>query len=122
MKNNKNAFIKKIFSKYGLRFILFALSPMLGIIFPILFEGPKGQQLIPHCWASNHPAYISRNPNVKCDAPYKISHDILGPIYVLNFVLFYILLIIVFLTILYTIKKVMKYERLKSGKGKMKGK
>lgn len=111
---------KKIFSKYGLRFILFVLSPMLGIIFPILFTGPKGEQLISHCWAKNHPGYIKKNGGqVDCTATYKISHDILEPIYFFNCVLFYILLIIVFITILYTFKKIIKYEKLKAGKGKM---
>ncbi|SCA83773.1 Protein of unknown function, putative, partial [Plasmodium vivax] len=119
--NNKNkSSHKKKLGKYVISFILFALLPLLGLIFPILI----------------HP-YDNKNPILRLSTDtcpkdgihgtckeklIHISKEKLDAIVYLNKTISYLLLILVVLSIVYTFVKVIKYEKLKANKGKMNAK
>ncbi|KMZ82836.1 hypothetical protein PVIIG_03651 [Plasmodium vivax India VII] len=93
----RKSFIKKILIKYFIKFILFALLPFSGLLFPILCGADDGKDAI-----------IPLTTGPSGDA-----------IYYLNWIISYGLLIIVISVIIYAFIKVIKYEGLKAGKGKM---
>ncbi|KMZ89596.1 hypothetical protein PVBG_06302 [Plasmodium vivax Brazil I] len=113
--NNKKSFIKKIFQKYYIPLFLFSLLPLLGSIFPTLFDG-KNQAIIQVCKEDHS------SSDGQCNNTVTWFHDneIFRAFEEINFILFYnIVPIIVILVIIYILLKGIKYERLKSGKDKM---
>ncbi|KMZ94946.1 hypothetical protein PVMG_06117 [Plasmodium vivax Mauritania I] len=113
--NNKKSFIKKVLKKYFIPLFLFSLLPLLGSIFPILFDGGK-DAIIKGCQK------VHSNPSTDCSLSDVMFHanDIFWASEKVNFILFFIIVpIIVILVIVYILLKVIKYERLKSGKDKM---
>ncbi|KMZ95680.1 hypothetical protein PVMG_05824 [Plasmodium vivax Mauritania I] len=116
MQNDKMSFRKKIFYKIIIPFFLFALVPVLGSIFYILFGGGENA-LITWC-KKVHP------DRTVCKQKYMIhaKEGILHAIENLNLIFFYIVFFIIVTVIIYAVIKVVKYERLKSGKGKMNAK
>ncbi|KMZ76696.1 hypothetical protein PVIIG_05308 [Plasmodium vivax India VII] len=115
MKNDKKAFKKKIYKKFGYRLILFALLPSLGLIYPVLFYGGK-KAIIPWCGDPNHP---KRKNQGDCDIKRVFNKGELIPYDYMNTTISCILSIIVLSAFFYIITKFIKYERIKAGKGKM---
>ncbi|SCA82216.1 Plasmodium exported protein, unknown function [Plasmodium vivax] len=119
---DKKTIIKKIFIKYFIRFILLALLPFLGLIFPHILHGDKAEdRIFKWCGYDDAGHNIATLP---CDKGgyYHFSVDIINAIHCLNFIISYILLILVISVIIYTFVKAIKYEKIKSGKGKMNAK
>ncbi|KMZ84211.1 hypothetical protein PVBG_02438 [Plasmodium vivax Brazil I] len=113
--NNKKSFIKKILQKYFIPLFLFSLLPLLGSIFIILFDG-EDKAIIQVC-KKNHGG--SENPCDTSDAMFH-ENDIFWAFEKINYILFYYIVpIIVIVVIIYILLKLIKYERLKSGKNKM---
>ncbi|KMZ83205.1 hypothetical protein PVBG_06320 [Plasmodium vivax Brazil I] len=113
MQNNKKSYKKKVFKKYIIRYILFALLPFLGFIYPILFYGEK-EALIPWCGASNHGGNNVKDCGIKYYNP-----DLFLGMYCLNMIYLCTSIITVISVILYIFIKAVKYEKLKAGKGNM---
>ncbi|KMZ95182.1 hypothetical protein PVMG_05100, partial [Plasmodium vivax Mauritania I] len=103
MQNDKKKFKKKIYNKFGYRLILFAISPIFVVIFPILFNKNS-----PHDPGKFIKSSLSST-----------EFDIISSF---NALFFFALFIIVLTVIIYILVKVVKYERLKEGKGRIKGK
>ncbi|KMZ96482.1 hypothetical protein PVNG_05835, partial [Plasmodium vivax North Korean] len=119
---DKRSIIKKIFIKYFIRFFLLALLPFLGLIYPNLLHGEKAEErLFRWCGITHSEEY---SPTKPCDKGgyYHFSTDIINGIGYINFIISYILLILVISVIIYTFVKAIKYEKIKSGKGKMNAK
>ncbi|CAI7719358.1 Plasmodium exported protein, unknown function [Plasmodium vivax] len=120
MQNDEKNFKKKIYNIFGYRLILFVISPILGVIFPILFSknGPFSNYCASNCTRS---VRGHDHDSIKfIQTELSSTHwDIISSFHSL---IFFSLLIIVLTVIIYTLVKVVKYERLKSGKGKIKGK
>ncbi|KMZ76783.1 hypothetical protein PVIIG_06384 [Plasmodium vivax India VII] len=123
MQNDKKKFKKNIYNKFGYRLILFAISPIFGIIFPALFfeNGPFSKYCPSDCGNTNP------DPHSHCSSGniYHNSHLSRAgwtSFYYFNVVVFFTLLISVLTVIIYTLLKVVKYECLKAGKWKNKGK
>ncbi|KMZ89358.1 hypothetical protein PVMG_05752 [Plasmodium vivax Mauritania I] len=122
MQNRKDVLKKTFLNKYSIRLILFTLIPMLGIIFPILFCGKRGSRLIN--WTSVPHGQYGPDKKCPCTEPHNYIHLFDGQIsfhtsFILNAVITAILIIIVSFVIFYILKKVIKYEGLKAGKGIM---
>ncbi|SCA83731.1 Plasmodium exported protein, unknown function, partial [Plasmodium vivax] len=121
---NKSA--KKIFlKKYGISLILFSLLPVLGFIFRILFginrkmPGILGPCTDDHFDTSNNihlttPGY-KNCPTVWIESKSKLIESLQCA----NFIFTIIMFSIVILFIIYILIKVIKYEKIKAGKGKM---
>ncbi|KMZ92499.1 hypothetical protein PVMG_06142 [Plasmodium vivax Mauritania I] len=114
--NNKKSYKKKIYDKFGVRLILCVLSPLLGLIMPILFFD-KDNALLKLCANNNHPD-CSLQKFTHCEKSL-ISPEQFDIIEHIHFVFFLLLLIVVLSIIFYTLIKIVKYEKLKSGKVNM---
>ncbi|VUZ99793.1 Plasmodium exported protein, unknown function [Plasmodium vivax] len=112
----KKSFIKKILSKYVIKFILFALLPFLGLLYRILCGSSDRENAVIPLSIDNCPS-ADGSPCAK--KLIHISQQTSDAIYYLNSIISYALLIIVISVIIYTFIKVIKYEGLKAGKGKM---
>ncbi|KMZ83276.1 hypothetical protein PVBG_05903 [Plasmodium vivax Brazil I] len=128
MTHKKNTNRKIIFNKYTMGFILFALLHSLGFIFPTLFSGEKREdRLIP--WSNlscpTDSNGIKKDPCYVCEKGY--YHLFTGKgtyaiYYKLNAAITYILLVAACFMVFYTLIKVIKYVKIKSGRGKMNAK
>ncbi|SCA60321.1 Plasmodium exported protein, unknown function [Plasmodium vivax] len=117
MQNNKKSYKKKIFSKFVFKFILFAFSPLLGLVFPILFMGEnRNDPIIKWCKTIHNSDECDLSPVVH--APEAVGYAVTY----MNYVISYLLLTTVIFVIIYAFIKLIKYEKLKAGKGKMKAK
>ncbi|CAI7718624.1 Plasmodium exported protein, unknown function [Plasmodium vivax] len=118
-KNRRTSFMDKILNRYGYRLILFSLLPIVGLIFPVLFcnKDEKPTYLALFCAHENH-----EGDREKCKAG-KLPESIFPHINVINYlnlIIFYFIIPTIYLfVIIYGFIKVVKYERLKSGKDKM---
>ncbi|VUZ99904.1 Plasmodium exported protein, unknown function [Plasmodium vivax] len=118
MQNNKKSFIKKVLGKYSVGILLFSLFPITGILFPILFgsDDDNNNAIISFC----HHTAGTHDPS---SSSYEITADtkklLEGMIPTIKNIFYYVLPIIVILVIIYIFVKVLKYERLRSGKDKM---
>ncbi|KMZ88645.1 hypothetical protein PVBG_06007 [Plasmodium vivax Brazil I] len=118
-KNRRTSFIDKILNKYGYRLILFSLLPIIGLIFPVLFCGKdeKNESSIFFCIHEKH-----EGSSEDCKLQ-MLPKSILPHIYVITYislVIFYFIIPTIYLSmIIYGFIKVVKYEKLKSGKDKM---
>ncbi|CAI7724196.1 Plasmodium exported protein, unknown function [Plasmodium vivax] len=128
MKNDKKAFKKKIYNKIGYRYIFFSLYPLLGIIFYIVFSeyGPFKKYCLSDC-KSLHEDTAARGDIKKAHKNKNlemISFDskVWKAIELLHGIIFNIFTVMVIFWIVYTLIKIIKYERLKKGKGKMSAK
>ncbi|SCA82168.1 Protein of unknown function, putative, partial [Plasmodium vivax] len=120
MQNDEKNFKKYIYKKFGYPLILFAISPIFGLIFPIIFNknGPFSDYCGRDCTysADGHSHYPAENFK---DLLSSTEWNIIVSLHALiSFTIF----IIVLTVIIYTLVKVVKYERLKAEKGKIKGK
>ncbi|VVA00155.1 Plasmodium exported protein, unknown function [Plasmodium vivax] len=114
--NEKRA--KKIFlRKYGTVLIFLSLIPALGFVFPILFGVQEiGKGALDYCLNKNH-----RGTGSTCTAKYgwydhKTKIEIIG---YFSYIFFSFFGVIVSLVFIYIMIKVIKYERIKAGRGKM---
>ncbi|KMZ94911.1 hypothetical protein PVMG_05522 [Plasmodium vivax Mauritania I] len=121
LQHDKKALKKIMTRKYYIPLILFSLLPLLGFLFPILFAGKRGNRIIP--WTSvPHGKYGSEEKCLCTEYGYihlfttKYSFKIT---YMFNALITIILAIIIILIIFYILKKLIKYEGLKAGKGVM---
>ncbi|KMZ85856.1 hypothetical protein PVBG_03321 [Plasmodium vivax Brazil I] len=117
-KKDKNSFKKKIFKKYGIRFLLFGLFPLLGLIFPVLFGTFKlADGILPWC-GKQEGTHRHNGANSDCELKYydpQLIRDILE----YNSLIFSIISSIIIFVFIYAFIKVIKYERLRARKGKM---
>ncbi|CAG9485319.1 unnamed protein product [Plasmodium vivax] len=111
---------KKFFlKKYGVGLIFISLIPALGFIFPILFgDHDIGRGILCYCLSKNHQ---DSNLHGNCTSihkwyDYKTTIQTIG---YFSYIFFSIFGIIVSLVFIYILIKVIKYERLKAGIGKM---
>ncbi|KMZ94933.1 hypothetical protein PVMG_06049 [Plasmodium vivax Mauritania I] len=115
--NSEKKFLKKkIFMKYGIRYILIFSLPVLGLILPMLFGINKfGDGILAWCGANKKRHKLQGN---SCKLQY-FNEDAVYLIYYINSVFFVIISFIVLFVFFYTLRKIIKYERIKAIKGKM---
>ncbi|CAI7724226.1 Protein of unknown function, putative [Plasmodium vivax] len=131
-KNDKKTFKKKVYKKYGYFLIIFTLIPVLGLIIPLYFNkyNPLATKLCFHGCRYKHDGnggkyeasktsdiQTAHNNNNKIIT--SISEDTWNVICIANQVFLWLSVIIVLCVIIYILLKVIKYEKLKEGKGKM---
>ncbi|SCA83684.1 Plasmodium exported protein, unknown function [Plasmodium vivax] len=118
LKNEKKSLKNFFLKKYGIGLILFALMPAVSLIYYILFgAGSWWDAIIKFCRTASH---ISDEKLSGCqnrhEYKWKPYIDYIHPaLMVFTFTMIIIILLFVF----YTLIKVVKYEKLKSGKDKM---
>ncbi|VUZ95655.1 Plasmodium exported protein, unknown function [Plasmodium vivax] len=116
--NEKRA-IKIFLKKYGTVLIFSSLIPVLGFIFPILFgDQDLGGGIIDYCLREKHvggPKYCNCGRKYQWYV-YKTPIKIMG---YFSYIIFSSFAVIVSLIFIYILIKVIKYERLKAGEGKM---
>ncbi|KMZ83197.1 hypothetical protein PVBG_06033 [Plasmodium vivax Brazil I] len=94
---------KNIVKKWGIRFIVMCLIPLIGIILPILDEIDE-----------------SREVSTACKKKSILSESgIPESVYIIYGIFFIILTYLILFLIIYTMKKVVKYHRLEAGRGKL---
>ncbi|SCA83470.1 Plasmodium exported protein, unknown function, partial [Plasmodium vivax] len=121
-KRSKKFFLKK----YGIGLILFALIPVLGFIFPILFgfsrkmPGILGPCTNDHFYENNDGKHKNSLGYQNCSSEWiEKQHTLIQNLECANFIFTIIMVSIVILFIIYILIKVIKYEKIKAGKGKM---
>ncbi|VUZ98014.1 Plasmodium exported protein, unknown function [Plasmodium vivax] len=121
MRNDKKGFKKKIHKKYGIGFIILSLIPALGLIFYILFGcGKDLPGAIGLCMDKSHYGDRKHKTNNGCTLLYRDEWDqTLGNIGLANEIFSFTMITIVLLFFIYIFIKVIKYKKLKAGKGKM---
>ncbi|KMZ76782.1 hypothetical protein PVIIG_06383 [Plasmodium vivax India VII] len=124
MQNDKKSLKKKLCYKYGIRFILFSLIPVFGLIVPMVYN--EYFPLINPCFndcrikdhnepsASPYKHDIKRFPNKN-----SLNTDTWVAISTANLVYCCITLFIVLSVFIYIFMKFIKYQRLKACRGKM---
>ncbi|VVA00072.1 Plasmodium exported protein, unknown function [Plasmodium vivax] len=87
---------KNIVRKWGIRFIVMCLIPLIGIILPILdqIDGSSKKSILK-------------------------ESEIPESVYIIYGIIFIILTYIILFSIIYTMRKVVKYHRLEAGRGKL---
>ncbi|KMZ89391.1 hypothetical protein PVBG_05987 [Plasmodium vivax Brazil I] len=120
MRNDKKGFKKKILKKYGKVFIILTLIPALGIIYHIFLGfGKKLRFVLKFCLVEEH--YKSmKHTQVGCnDLDLKLWESTLKNIKILYLIFIFTVITIFLLLFIYILTKIIKYEKLKAGKGKM---
>ncbi|VUZ99461.1 Plasmodium exported protein, unknown function [Plasmodium vivax] len=125
MKSDKNSYKRKIYHKYGYGLIIFSLVPVLGLIIPLLFN--EKYQIIKRCFSDcdkeDHLTGSQGSKTHNKGNPLAlISKNTWSIITTVNDIFLYLSFITVLFMVIYILIKVIKYERLKAGKGKIKGK
>ncbi|KMZ85273.1 hypothetical protein PVBG_01959 [Plasmodium vivax Brazil I] len=121
MQNDRKHFKRILFKKYGLGFMIFALVPFLGFIFPILFYGHL-DALIPMCASGcekGHTGVATATNHVGKSTLSTLDKYTWELIDRLNFSFFYMIWIFYSLFIIYILIKFIKYEGLMLGMHKM---
>ncbi|VVA00167.1 Plasmodium exported protein, unknown function [Plasmodium vivax] len=119
--NCRTSFMEKTLNRYGCRLFIFSLIPLVGLIFPALFckEEGEGNPLISFC---THPSHSESGDYKDCKAEI-VSETTLAYLNITNYlnriIFSFIIPTIYFSMIIYGFIKVVKYERIKSGKEKM---
>ncbi|KMZ95037.1 hypothetical protein PVMG_06019 [Plasmodium vivax Mauritania I] len=123
-KRSKKFFLKK----YGIGLIILALIPSVGLIYPIIFGISKELPgLIRDCpddhFDTTSPYYHKANEGdgtKDCIRGWIYEHtETMRKISYVTKILSFIMITIVILFIIYVLIKVIKYEKIKAGKGKM---
>ncbi|SCO71510.1 Protein of unknown function, putative, partial [Plasmodium vivax] len=128
MKNDKKAFKKKIYNKIGYRYIFFSLIPVLGIIFYIVFRenGPFNKYCLNDCpdkhGDTTHGIDVGTAHKNQGFTMVDFDSTVWKTIELLHGLIFNIFAAIFIFWMVYTLIKIIKYERLKYGKGKMSAK
>ncbi|KMZ89632.1 hypothetical protein PVMG_06135 [Plasmodium vivax Mauritania I] len=129
MKNDEKLYKKKKYNKYVIYLILFGLFPFLGSIMPLLF-GEHGLLAKKMCFSTckfdhvkgsgtveeNRAEQVHKAKNIYLSS---IDKDTFEKIGIVNDVFLWLSFSIVLLILLYVLIKIIKYARIKSGKGKM---
>ncbi|KMZ81722.1 hypothetical protein PVIIG_05554 [Plasmodium vivax India VII] len=116
-KNQKESFLRKVLHKFGIGFIIIALMSLLGFIVKILFAGNHGESLIKWCNGKH------TNCTTKCKNNYVILNgELIQQFEYWNPIISYIGMVIAFLFIIYFFIKIIKYEKIKAGIGKINAK
>ncbi|KMZ76774.1 hypothetical protein PVIIG_05886 [Plasmodium vivax India VII] len=123
-KRSKSFFLKK----YGKALIILALIPSLGLIYYILFGVGKNPGILELCDNNTTNGHIDGSGNHK-DTPEDIANCFRKPLYDnketleiighVNFIFSLVMITIVLFVVFYILLKIIKYEKIKSGKGKM---
>ncbi|VUZ99794.1 Plasmodium exported protein, unknown function [Plasmodium vivax] len=122
MKNDKKGFKNKIVKKYGIGLIILSLIPALGLIYFILFGYNKDLRGVIHlCMDGDHYNNTTHlHENIACSGLKREDwQTILANIGITNVTFTFTMITIVLLFFIYILIKVIKYEKLKAGKGKM---
>ncbi|SCO65536.1 Plasmodium exported protein, unknown function, partial [Plasmodium vivax] len=120
LKNDKKRFKKIFFKKYGIGLIMFALIPALGFILPLLFGVEKwGDGVIPLCKQDGHDNDIKITSD-SCTKwhEFQVKNNI-SYMKIFNNIFSFTMITIILTLLIYIIIKLIKYEKLKAGKGKM---
>ncbi|KMZ96132.1 hypothetical protein PVNG_06028 [Plasmodium vivax North Korean] len=119
MKNDKKFLKRKLFYKFGIRFILFSLIPVFGFIIPLVHDGCFVMFFTCYsdCSVCGHLSSGSQNDASYCRVPFKQSTW--DAIYIVNSVLYYVTAFIVISVFIYIFIKFIKYQRLKACRSKM---
>ncbi|SCO65059.1 Plasmodium exported protein, unknown function [Plasmodium vivax] len=123
MQNDKKLLKKKLCQKFGIRFILFSLIPVFGLIIPLLHNDYF--QLIPNCFDDCQ--YSDHNKNSVGEYAHKdedfprnsLNKDTWYTIEIVDLVLYCITSFIVLSVFIYIFIKFIKYQRLKACRSKM---
>ncbi|VUZ99883.1 Plasmodium exported protein, unknown function [Plasmodium vivax] len=112
---------RKLFDKID---EIYELSRTFGIIFPALFfkNGPFSNWCVSECSEGTGDDHTHTRGGSTTFYRSKFSRAEWNSIYYFNVIFSLTLCIIVLTAIIYALVKVVKYERLKAGKGKIKGK
>ncbi|KMZ88498.1 hypothetical protein PVBG_06159 [Plasmodium vivax Brazil I] len=130
MKNKKKYYNKKIYNKYVIRLILFGLIPFLGTIMPLFFSEYNtyiNNWCLRDCRSKHDTSDQTANTVDKIESVHRekqrylmlIDKATFEAIAIVNEVFLYLSFFIVLLIFLYILLKIIKYARIKSGKGKM---
>ncbi|VVA00257.1 Plasmodium exported protein, unknown function [Plasmodium vivax] len=130
MHNDKKLSKRSFFKKHGLGLFLFALIPAFGLIFPILFGiGGQNPGVLGLCTDGHFKDVNSNKVHKSTDDDNDIgkcfrkllydNKDTIDTIKYINMAFSFIVVTIVLLIFIYIFAKVIKYERIKFGKGKM---
>ncbi|CAG9475196.1 unnamed protein product [Plasmodium vivax] len=121
MRNDKKGFKNKIRKKYGIGLIILSLLPALGLIYYILFG--CSENLIGPIKLCNESGHYESQKHKKSDGCNNLDKYIWEPrlqnIDIFNVIFSYTMSTIVLLFFIYILAKVIKYEKIKAGKGKM---
>ncbi|VVA00177.1 Plasmodium exported protein, unknown function [Plasmodium vivax] len=122
-KSGKKSFTKTILNKYTISFFLFSLLPFLGLLIPILFgDKDAGKNYFKVFWGDcTKPKNQQTDPSCQFDYLH-IPENASWAIFCLNYIFSYAFLAVSIIFIIYTFIKIIKYEKLKAGKGKMSAK
>ncbi|VUZ99844.1 Plasmodium exported protein, unknown function [Plasmodium vivax] len=130
MTNKKKYYNKKIYNKYIVGLVLFSLIPFLGFIFIFYFSklNPYMQKACFSACRSKHPSNGTdsedfdkavKDHEAKGIRLLSIEENTYHLIEKVNDVFLWLSFSIVLLVLLYILLKIIKYARIKSGKGKM---
>ncbi|VUZ99460.1 Plasmodium exported protein, unknown function [Plasmodium vivax] len=119
MQNDKKSLKKKLFYKYGIRFILLSLIPIFGLIIPLIHEKyfVKHFKCYYDCGETNHMLNSSHKDDTYPRV--QINQNTWDAIYIVNSVLYYVSAFIVISVFIYIFIKFIKYQRLKACRSKM---
>ncbi|KMZ76711.1 hypothetical protein PVIIG_05710 [Plasmodium vivax India VII] len=122
--NSKKILKKKMYKKFGYRHIFFSLLPLFGLILHVLFSeiGPFTKYCPSDCDEKHKISNKQEIAEIHQEAKLKLApiNTVTTQIIVILHTLFFVTLSISVITVtIYIFIKVIKYERLKSGKGKM---
>ncbi|SCA82206.1 Plasmodium exported protein, unknown function [Plasmodium vivax] len=122
-KGGKKSVTKTILNKYTIRFFLFSLLPFLGLLIPKLCDddGPVKNVFKVILGDCTEPKDSPQEKECKYDY-FHIPHNASMAILCLNYIISYAFLAVSITLIIYTFIKIIKYEKLKAGKGKMSAK
>ncbi|KMZ83300.1 hypothetical protein PVBG_06147 [Plasmodium vivax Brazil I] len=126
LNNSKKALKKKMYKKFGYRHIFFSLLPLFGLIYYVVFSkiGPFKKYCFSDC-EDNHGVTDVNGKNAaqihseKDRQLFPMNSTAFHAIRILHDLFFIILSISVITVTIFTFIKVIKYQRLKAGKGKM---
>ncbi|VUZ98021.1 Plasmodium exported protein, unknown function [Plasmodium vivax] len=105
--SKKKQMKRLIYKKYGLRFILFFLFSLIGIIIPILNEY-RGSERFNGCKVQEHKSGCKKSLLHLIEDEFPLSN--------IYFTFIIVLGIIIFFSSIYILTKIIKYDELKKGK------
>ncbi|KMZ85854.1 hypothetical protein PVBG_03319 [Plasmodium vivax Brazil I] len=122
-KGGKKSVTKTILNKYTIRFFLFSLLPFLGLIIHILFgNGDAETKNYFNVFWGDCNDLTDEEPKTCKNGYLHIPEKATMAIFCLNYIISYAFLAVFIILIIYTFIKIIKYEKLKAGKGKMSAK
>ncbi|KMZ92841.1 hypothetical protein PVMG_01427 [Plasmodium vivax Mauritania I] len=130
MKNKKKYYNKKVYNKYVVRLVFFSIIPFLGLIFTFYFSklNPYTEKAcFSECLFKHEGDGTKSNPTSNATDDHAKKERILllidkktfHIIEIVNDLFLWISFTVVLLILLYICIKLLKYARIKSGKGKM---